>query len=241
MTTRIDMQDPAERSMQAGEYVLGTLSAEERREFEQAAAADPALRHEQHTWERRLATLALKLEPVTPRPVVWMSVLHAVTAGRSAPAARATRAWAALATAASLVLAFGWYREASQLPPAPIVERVEVPVPAQAYVALLQVPQSTMRWSISVVPDRNEIVVHAEGEAPAAARELDAELWLIADGGPVSLGVIPKAGDVRRAVPAGLPFAAGRTVAVSLEPRGGSKTGLPTGPVVTTATVLQAG
>jgi anti-sigma-K factor RskA len=42
-------------------------------------------------------------------------------------------------------------------------------------------------------------------------------------------------------VPGGLPFAAGATVAVSLEPAGGSPTGQPTGPVVTTATVLQAG
>ena len=233
--------DPAERSMNAGEYVLGTLSAEERRAFERAAAADPALKHEQFTWERRLAALALKLAPVTPRPVVWMSVLHAVTATSSAPVPRATRAWAALATAASLVLAFGWYREASQLPPAPIVERVEVPVPAATFVALLQVPQSTMRWSVSAVPARNEIVVRADGEAPAAARELDAELWLIADAGPVSLGVIPKTGEVRHALPAGLPLAAGRTFAVSLEPRGGSPTGQPTGPVVTTATVLQAG
>ena len=227
--------------MDAGEYVLGTLSAEERREFERAAAADPALRHEQYTWERRLATLALKLSPITPRPVVWMSVLHAVTATRAAPAARGTRAWAALATAASLVLAFGWYRQATLPPPAPIVERVEVPVPAQAYVALLQVPKSTMRWSVSAVPARNEIVVRADGDAPAAARDLDAELWLIADAGPVSLGVIPKTGEVRHALPAGLPLAAGRTFAVSLEPRGGSPTGQPTGPVVSTGTVLQAG
>lgn len=235
----MNLHDPAERSMDAGEYVLGTLSADERREFERAAAADPVLRHEQYTWERRLAALALELAPTTPRPVVWMSVLHAVTATRAAPAARVTRAWAALATAASLVLAFGWYREAAQPPAAPIVERVEVP--ATAYVALLQVPQSTMRWSVSAVPARREIVVRAEGEAPAAARELDAELWLIADAGPVSLGVIPKTGEVRHALPAGLPLAAGRTFAVSLEPRGGSKTGQPTGPVVTTGTVLQAG
>jgi anti-sigma-K factor RskA len=116
-----------------------------------------------------------------------------------------------------------------------------VPVPAKTFVALLAVPQSNMRWSISVAPERNELVVHAEGDVPAAARELDAELWLIGDAGPVSLGVIPKVGDARQALPAGLPLAAGRTVAVSLEPIGGSKTGQPTGPVVTTATVMRAG
>jgi anti-sigma-K factor RskA len=235
----MELTDPAERSTNAGEYVLGTLSPAERREFEGAAAADAALRHEQYTWERRLAALALKLAPVTPRPVVWMGVLHRI--GESAPraGARGTRLWAALATAASLVLAFGWYREATLPPPAPIVERVEVP--AQAYVALLAVPQSTLRWSVSVTPQRNEIVVRADGAAPVSARNRDTELWLIADAGPISLGVIPQSGEVRRTLPGGLPLAAGRTLAVSLEPIGGSKTGQPTGPVVTTATVLQAG
>lgn len=237
----MNLHAPAERSMNAGEYALGTLSADERLEFERVAANDAALRHEQYTWERRLATLALKLTPVAPRPVVWLGVLHATASQHAGPAGRATRLWAALATAASLVLAFGWYREATRPPPAPIVERVEVPVPAHAYVALLAVPQSTLRWSVSVVPARNELVVRADGAPPSGARDRDAELWLIADAGPVSLGVIPQSGEARLALPAGLPFAAGRTVAVSLEPVGGSPTGQPTGPVVTTATVLQAG
>jgi anti-sigma-K factor RskA len=241
MSPQMDIRDPAERSMNAGEYALGTLSPEERGEFERAAAGDATLLHELHTWERRLATLALKLAPVVPRPIVWIGLAHRIGAGpaRAAPS-RLTSAWAALATAASLVLAFGWYRDATQPPPAPIVERVEVPVPAQTFVALLQVPQSNMRWSISAVPERNELVVRAEGDVPAAARNLDAELWLIADGGPVSLGVIPKTGETRQALPQGLPLAAGRTFAVSLEPVGGSPTGQPTGPVVTTATVMQA-
>jgi anti-sigma-K factor RskA len=237
-------RDPAERSAQAAEYVLGTLTAEERREFEAASAADPALRAEQQAWEQRLAGLGLKLPPVAPRPIVWLDVLQKISgsaAGAVAPAARGTRitrVWAALATAASLVLGFGLYREMNQPPPAPRVERVEVPVPAQTFVAVLQVPRSTMHWTISVVPGRNEIAVRAGGEAPAAARELDTELWLIGDAGPVSLGLIPKSGEVRRALPANLAFASGGTVAVSLEPRGGSPTGQPTGPVVTTATLL---
>lgn len=238
----MDFRDPAERSMNAGEYALGTLTAEERRQFDKAAALDATLRHEVHTWERRLAALALKLAPVSPRPIVWIGIAHRIAAdepSRAAPS-RVTSAWAALATAASLVLAFGWYRDATQPPPAPVIERVEVPVPAKTYVALLQVPQSNMRWSISVQPERNQIVVLAEGDVPAAARNLDAELWLIADGKPVSLGVIPKTGEARHALPAGLPVAAGRTFAVSLEPIGGSPTGQPTGPVVTTATVMQA-
>ena len=51
-------RDP-ERSADAGEYVLGTLTPEERRAFEQAAAGDPGLRAEQQRRELLGARLLL--------------------------------------------------------------------------------------------------------------------------------------------------------------------------------------
>lgn len=235
--------DPRERSAHAGEYVLGTLGVEERREFEQAAAADAALRREQRAWEARLAGLGQRLVPVAPRPLVWLDILQrAGGGGRAAPrVSRITAAWASLATAASLVLGFALYRELGAPPPEPRIERVEVPVPAQTYVAYLQVPKSTMFWTVAAAPGQNEITVRAGGEAPAAARDLDAELWLITGtGDPISLGVIPKEGAVQRPLPRGVALGEGGMVAVSLEPKGGSPTGKPTGPVVSSATVLRA-
>jgi len=225
-----------ERALRAAEYVLGVLDAGERRELEQAAQADPALRAEIHGWELRLAPLASGVAPVAPPPALWLRLQRASAAPRAA--ARITRTWAALATAASLVLGFGLYREMSRPAPAPqVVTETAGPV----YVAVLAVPQSTLQWTISLAPHRGALAVRAGGQAPAAASQRDAELWLITDAGPVSLGVIPKAGEMRRALAAGLPLAPGRTLAVSLEPEGGSPTGQPTGPVVTTATLLLAG
>jgi anti-sigma-K factor RskA len=59
------------------------------------------------------------------------------------------------------------------------------------------------------------------------------ELWGIAGptAHPVPLGVIPSGGTLRLAK---LPrnIGAGATLAISIEPPGGSPTGLPTGPVV---------
>jgi anti-sigma-K factor RskA len=227
--------DAMERSLLAGEYVLGTLDAAARREVE----ADSGLQEEVRAWERRLAPLVRGLAPVTPRPIVWLNLAHALGASpaRTARPPRLLQTWAALATAASLLLGFGLYRELSAPPPAPLV--ITERVPAQVYVTQLAVPKSTMHWTVSV--SANRIAVRAGGEAPAAAATRDAELWLITDAGPVSLGVIPKTGEVRRAVAPGLSFASGATLAVSLEPPGGSPTGAPTGPVVTTATLLQAG
>jgi anti-sigma-K factor RskA len=230
--------DARERSLLAGEYVLGTLDAAARREIE--AADEPELRREIHGWERHFAALALKLPPVTPRPMVWLGLLHAIEAARPAAARppRVLQAWAALATAASLVLGFGLFRELREPPPAPVV--VTEQVAAATLVAAIDVPKIGVPWTVAIVPARNEITLHTTGVADPA-KDGDAELWLIADGKPVSLGLFPKAAvSVRRALPRGLSFAAGATIAVSLEPRGGSPTGAPTGPVITSATLLQA-
>jgi anti-sigma-K factor RskA len=73
---------------------------------------------------------------------------------------------------------------------------------------------------------------------PAAASDVDQhalELWLIAPGEqPRSLGLIEAARPIHVRVPAGLigRVAPQSSLAVSLEPPGGSPTGLPTGPVV---------
>lgn len=70
------------------------------------------------------------------------------------------------------------------------------------------------------------------GQKPA---DKDFELWMIEkDKAPVSLGVITGGGSTTAAVEAKLQsaFAEGLTLAVSVEPIGGSTTGAPTGPVV---------
>lgn len=247
----MNLTDPVERKLDAGEYVLGTLTAEERREFGRALNSDATLRTDLAYWESRLSELGRGLKPVRPHPRVWLDLAHRIETQSkptrlplaAAPRNGLLKSWAALATAASFVLAFGLFREMNKPPVAPVIvtERIEVPVLATSYVALLQVPKSTMHWSVSVTPGRNQLAVLAGGEAPAAAAKLDAELWIITDAGPVSMGVIPKTGEVRRALPQGLLYATGATIAVSLEPAGGSPTGKPTGPVVTTAQIVQAG
>jgi anti-sigma-K factor RskA len=235
--------DARERSLIAGEYVLGTLDAAQRREID--GAADPAMQRDIHGWERQFAALALTLPPIAPRPVVWLGLMHAIEPGRRAraparaPALRLLQAWAALATAASLVLGFGLYRELRAPLPTPAI--VAEPVAATTLVAAIDVPKVGVPWTVAIVPSRNEITLHTTGLADPA-RDGDAELWLIADGKPVSLGLFPKeAVSVRRTLPRELTFTAGATLAVSLEPRGGSTTGAPTGPVITTATLLRAG
>lgn len=233
-----------EHSLLAAEYALGTLEADARREAETLLANDASFRRELWWWERRFAALGLRLAPVPPRPVVWLGLQRRIAAARPTvlhrPRTPAVTVWAWTASAASVLLAAALVMQMTQ-PPQVVTERVEVPVAAPSYVAVLQMPQSDMHWTISATPARDALAIRAGGQPPAAVAGHDVELWLITDAGPVSLGLLPTTGELRRALPANLPLATGRTLAVSLEPRGGSPTGQPTGPVLTTAAILQSG
>lgn len=78
------------------------------------------------------------------------------------------------------------------------------------------------------------IMVRA-GELPPRPAGRDYELWALPAGGtPVSLGVLPTTGVLRRDLSQEQQRALARSpqVAVSIEPTGGSRTGQPTGAIV---------
>jgi anti-sigma-K factor RskA len=88
--------------------------------------------------------------------------------------------------------------------------------------------------------DKNLLVVPAS--VSAADRGHSHELWMIPrDGKPRSMGVMPE-GPMRLEVePATATLLAqGATFAVSLEPSGGSPSGLPTGPVIASGALVRA-
>ena len=70
MTVEIDIQ--------AAEYVLGTLSTEERAEFKSLLAGNAAARQAVAVWECRLAPLGLAVENVTPPARVWPAIEQAL-------------------------------------------------------------------------------------------------------------------------------------------------------------------
>jgi anti-sigma-K factor RskA len=118
-----------------------------------------------------------------------------------------------------------------------IVPRTPAPAPTPLVAVLQSSKTQTAGW-IAVLGPNGLRLSELTGERPPAARAY--ELWGIAPHAtrPVPLGVIPANGDMRLAA---LPknVAAGATLAISIEPPGGSPTGLPTGPVVFTG-VLHA-
>jgi len=67
------MYDEAQDAL-AAEYVLGTLSGDEREHAEALLAIDPGFAESIRLWERRLGELNVMVEAVEPPPAVWEKI-----------------------------------------------------------------------------------------------------------------------------------------------------------------------
>jgi anti-sigma-K factor RskA len=228
-------QERHELEQQASEYALGTLSGDERARFERALAEHIWLQQRVEDWSRRLAPLAVAVAPVAPSPAVWSAIEARIAQDRSATIRPA---------APSLWERIAFWRWSA-------VGGIAAAVALQLFIALRPAPGTPDH--IVVLNDAQAkpavIVVANVGERRIAVRQLAPppagrahELWLIVapNQPPRSLGVITadsaKPHSMPEQVAAALPRAA--ALAVSLEPEGGSPTGLPTGPVLYSGPVI---
>ncbi len=218
----------------AGEYVLGTLPAGERAAFAEALERDASLRAAVAAWETRLAPLAEAVPAVAPDPRVWDAIEARIGADRprdagspDAQAARVRRLERGLrrwrvATGGAAALAAGlalWI--------------ASVPRPGTEggnYLAV--VDRGGVLPALIVRVDLIGGTVQVRSLAAEAPPDRSLELWYIgADAPPRSLGLVTEA--ARLTLPAALRGPAeGASLAVSVEPKGGSPTGAPTGPVI---------
>lgn len=232
----MNLGDPQALEAVAGEYVLGTLRGRARARFERLARAEPRIAAAVRGWEDRLLPLAESLPPVTPPERVWSAILARLPGAAAHPAEAARPSglswWRGLALsslAAAVVLAVALLKPAAERPEGSLVVVLTGPDAKPALVA------STNRGS------RYLTVAALVPVALPDDRAL--ELWLLPDhGNPRSLGLVSAVapGGIARIE---LPSSAEQTLqnipalAVSLEPKGGSPTGLPTGPVLYSGSV----
>ena len=227
-----------ETELLAAEYVLGTLEPADRAALAREAETDPALRQAIDAWERHLAPLNGLGDPVAPPAALWPRIeasawnpaaVQPAAPPPAAPAAvmrgvpdrgsRGLRLWQGTAAAgfalAAVIAGVAFLRPP---PPAPPLVTALLPLGQQGPVF---VAETTPDGGLSVRP------VGALHVAP----DRDLELWLLKDGdkAPTPLGLLR--GDGVRLAAGTLPRA-GAKILVSLEPRGGSPTRLPTGPVL---------
>lgn len=229
-------QATEDREGLAIEYALGTLPDDEREAASGARAQDNLLDQAIKGWERRLTPLLLLLPDAEPSPAVWEKIARRI---ESLPAGTSTqtsalqqmlsqlRFWRTLALIALLALlaAFGLLLKPMLQPP---------PELAPSLVAALQKESAPPAFLIGLDEKQQALKIVALGEPAPAGK--DYELWIIADGlkAPRSLGVVHTDSARLPANFGALPAAAihGATLAITLEPAGGSPTGAPTGPVL---------
>lgn len=215
----------------AAEYVLGTLRGRARQRFERVARTERALGDFVQRWEECLLPLAQALPPVNPPDRVWRAIQTRIG---GAPASRTTF-WSSL----------GWWRglafaslaavvALSALLLRPAAERGE-----GAVVAVLAGSDARAAFVASADRFGRYLTIKAISRIDIPA-DRSLQLWMLPGAGnPQSLGVIDAttAARVELSAPAEEALRNIPALAVSLEPRGGSPTGLPTGPVLYTGAV----
>ena len=220
-----------DRSILPAEHALG---------LERQSAADPASANEVARWHGRLSPLFDEFEAVPAPAALWARIEGAVGApardSNVVALRRKVNVWrgftgAMTALAASLAVVM----VNRQLPPPPVAAPV-----AQPMVAMIKAGAdvaAVANWDRAA----RQLVV-AEVKMPVVPGR-DYQLWVIpADGKPRSVGVMPNAPHMRVALaePMAAMLAQGATLAVSLEPLGGSSTDAPTGPVIASGALATA-
>lgn len=225
--------DPELGDRLAGEYVLGTMTGNVRRNFERMLKQDILLRRAVEDWDRRLHPLVDTLPPTKPPRRVWRKIKRDVRRSRETGLAFWNRVnfWRGIGLAtASLALFL-------------ILQPIQVSPPETVprYVVMFMDSTSKVAWYLQVEENSRNLLVKAIAP-PSIATGKDHELWLLPPGGqaPRSLGLLPRTGSSKLIIDQSeipvLPRAPG--FAVSVEPLGGSPTGEPTGPVIMQAPVI---
>jgi len=231
-------QTPRDPYELAGEYVLGTLSQEERRQVDAALPHDATLRAAVGDWEQRLLPLSAMVDPVAPPTGLWRRIERSLGAAPvSGPAARASW-WERLGLWRGL--AAGGFAAAAIMAAVVGVRLHEVAQPH--LMVVLAAPQNaTPGWVLELVDDdtlRLKQLVTAEVPAQRAL-----QLWTKADdwSGPVSLGLV-RPGETLEVKLDRLPkVVPNQLFEITLEPEQGSPIGRPTGPILYIGRAVKVG
>ena len=216
----MNYQSQALRRALAADYAIGLMPSTARRRFEQLLLNDAALRTELASWQEHLASLteALPEQPVPDR--VWRAIAaRIVSKGMPVPTRHSFWNWMRVTAAVCSLVVIVFLGV--------LYTRDDV-----RYAGTLLTADA--QPALKVMAHDNYLQVEPLALAALTPAQ-SLELWAIPAGGkPISLGVIPTRGagrleltDAQKQL-----FGNALALAVTLEPKGGSPTGQPTGPVL---------
>jgi anti-sigma-K factor RskA len=250
MSGDLDM-DGEERDLLAAEFALGLLDEEQRERAERLSMEDPDFISRVARWSGRLAPLLEEVDAISPPPDLWARIESALGDRVVASAVPALvesanvhvlrrrvnlwRGYSAIATALAASLALFLVTRPSAAPPAQ-------PSSPSQLVAMMEAQGSPAKLVATYDP-ASRILLVAPAAGVSVAPGHSHQLWLIpADGKPRPMGLFEPGAPRRMAVPPAMlaEMKADVTLALSVEPAGGSPTGLPTGPILASGKLVRA-
>lgn len=236
---------PDDRAVLAAEHALGLTEGDDLAAALRLERDEPAFRAEVARW---LADLAPLLGDVEPRPLP--RDLYPAIAERVSPAIsnvvdfrKRVRRWqgfTAISTGLAAALAIALIvRQPAPIVAPPPASTATAPAPMVAMMGSETGPARLVAtWSAS---DRRLMIVPAAGVAAEPGHSH--QLWMIDPAGtPHPMGLLKGAEPMHMTLPEAeaRALADGIVLAVSVEPEGGSPTGLPTGPVIAAGPLRKA-
>lgn len=224
MSDTLDHSGLPDDELLAAELALGVLEGAERTAAERRAARDHGFAQLVDEWEQRLAPWAAEIAEVAPPPQLWDRI------SGDLPEASGPGLWHNLTFWRGLSFAAG------ALAAACLAALIYVGTLTQQQPLVATIEGGGHRHFVATVDSgRGTVAIVPAGFSSDATRV--PELWLIPpDGRPRALGLLRADQTVVLTLPPDLAALAksNAVLAVSLEPPGGSTTGLPTGPVIAT-------
>lgn len=219
-----------ERKALAADYVCGLLDGAAQAEAEHLNATDASFAAEVEGWRQRLSAFDQSAEPLVPPPALWQRIEDGLATPHRAPQPPVRRAgwWTSLplwrgaafaAGCAALLLAIGLgfaIREAQRTP---------------AMIAVL-VDGDRAGAVVHVFNDGRAVLLPLTDIAVPPDRSL--QVWTLPsrERGPVSIGLMEKAHTLSLALKDLPATKNAQLFEITLEPKGGSPVGRPTGPIL---------
>lgn len=252
MNTPFDRTEdlPPGDELRAGEYVLGVLDTQARRQAQARIESEAAFAQLVHAWEQRFAPWLLRVQAIEPSPHVWpriraqlgwspMEGAH-VHPWNSVRVWRTATALAAAAAVAAIVIGLR-APPAAISPPVPVVVQPPPEETGAKPVAVLARDDGATAWIASIDAANGKLTL-APVPAPADAQGRINELWIIPKGqAPISLGLVSSEMTRTVVLPERVRAAlvAGSILAVTLEPQAGIPHAAPTGPVIAKGDIVR--
>lgn len=216
----------------SGEYVLGVLSAEDRRKVEARIAVDRRFARQVARWQANLSRFNDDYEDSIPMPGLYAGIERRLFLGHEvAQPGLWERLWGSVAvwrglTIASVCIAAGFmlFSSLSDLVGGPGSGRLVAELSGQDNGVNLVATYDIASGRLDIIP-----------AALGQDQPKSLEVWLIGkDSAPESIGILPANGNGTIEIPPEMRFrfAENKTIAITVEAFGGSPDGKPHGPII---------